>query len=215
MMIYLYVAFAIVLAFLTLFFGFKAKQAEGVSRMNRIETRYGEGSFAVGIKSSAMWVLWGALCLVTGIGALGMGGLALEKSEQKNGIEKTTSTQASEAKQEVTDQKTEAMVAQAAASQKVEIEKIENAKQKSTVIEAPPYANLPIAPPIVADNGLNSKTTIDTKNKVMAIEVVATNAIQICESASNFFTKNNCRWEQCAKQENENKTECDLFQRKN
>lgn len=41
-----------------------------------------------------------------------------------------------------------------------------------------------------------------------------TNAIQVCENESNFFNKNSCRFEQCAKEENQTKPECEKFLKK-
>lgn len=40
------------------------------------------------------------------------------------------------------------------------------------------------------------------------------NVIEVCEIESNIFNKNNCRWRQCAKQENRARTECEIFQPK-
>lgn len=49
---------------------------------------------------------------------------------------------------------------------------------------------------------------------VISSEHSSESVIQICESESNVFSKNNCRWQQCAKAENKDRSECVIFQNK-
>lgn len=57
----------------------------------------------------------------------------------------------------------------------------------------------------VATKGFGLSTDL-TKDDVSAIEV--------CESITSFFSKNSCRFEQCEKQENLSKPECEKYLKK-
>ena len=58
--------------------------------------------------------------------------------------------------------------------------------------------------------------TVAIKNSALATDINkdVTNAIEVCETITSFFSKNSCRFEQCEKQENLAKPECENFLKK-
>ena len=64
---------------LAFYFGFKAKQAAGVHRLNNIKSDFGAGSFGLAVKSGIMQWVWAALCVVTVLVAAGF----LNKTQNK------------------------------------------------------------------------------------------------------------------------------------
>lgn len=81
--------------------------------------------------------------------------------------------------------------------------------------QSPPVASSPDASISVETTGDKPVPPIDKKSAaVIDLKNENTNAIQICENESNFFSKNSCRFEQCAKEENQTKPECEKFLKK-
>ena len=76
-----------------------------------------------------------------------------------------------------------------------------------------------IIPSPVQNDGINqippsAKVQLGSNAQDIATQYILESPIQVCESESNFFSKNNCRWNQCAKEENKTRTECDSFRKK-
>ena len=204
-----YIFCIVTLAIATLFFGFKAKQAEGISRMNKIETRYGEGSFTVGLKSTAMYYTYGAFCVISGIGALGLTGLVLDKSKTQGLSELVINDK----KVDTTTEGEKTEVVQSAAMPKAEANQNTSTKEEPAASKGQLKDSQKVEPSPIANSGSKPRVTNDNQTIGAPSETTVTSVIQVCESASNFFTQNNCRWEQCAKQENVNRPECATYQR--
>ncbi len=65
------IGLAVALAILATYFGFRSKRSTGISRRNDLETRYGGGSFGIGVSSNLMAFFWGALGVAAGLAAIG------------------------------------------------------------------------------------------------------------------------------------------------
>lgn len=204
-----YIFCIVTLAIATLFFAFKAKQAAGVSRMNRIETNYGEGSFTVGLKSTAMYYTYGAFCVIAGIGALGLTGLVLDKSK----TQKSSELVVTDEKVGTTIEAGKTEVVQSAAMPKVEANQNTSTKEEPAASKGQLKDSQKIESSPIANSGSKPRVTNDNQTIGAPLETTVTSVIQVCESASNFFTQNSCRWEQCAKQENVSRPECATYQR--
>lgn len=210
--IYFYYAVALALGVLTLFFAFKVKQAKGAGEMNEIMTSVGSGSFGAGVKTTVMGWVWALLCLGAGIGTLATIGLAVNKGKEPVSAEQVSGQPA------LADTQPTAPTPISPPPQVV----VET--EKKPAAEVLHTDNLQIGRPVASEVSQNNKATNDkqmpiTINKNPAVpssdlKTGDANAIQVCESATNFFSKNNCRFEQCAKQENVSKPECENFQKK-
>jgi hypothetical protein len=191
---------AAVLVFFTVYFGFKFKQAAGLYRRNGINVKYGGGSFIVGIKSGVMTWVWGALCVAAGFGAfVAIGGVVNHNSSNKSSIEVKSSQYSA-----TTD------------SMKISMtpEKPKEKSQNNSVPGAPAFAASG-APEIntgvkIPDSNSTTSVSVEIHSKTLDLS----SAIQICEAESNFISKNNCRWEQCAIAENVDNVECKNYQKK-
>lgn len=227
--VYLYSALSLFLGILALFFGFKAKQANGAWRMNDKLTRLGSGSFFTGIKATAMVIVWGTLCLGAVVGALGAFGY-IDKVKSQAASERAAESQAASS----TPQPVEVQQAASAPISQTEAAVV---GQKELAVEIPQQGSSPVAlqvgsevgqgvegqNPKALSTGAGSSPAIPSSNpryedgaagQGTTSIVVSTNAIQICENTSDLSGKNNCRWEQCAKPENVNKPECQPFQKR-
>lgn len=204
---YLYWACGIALTLLAFFFFFKAKQAKGAGEMNEFRTSVGRGSFGASVQSTIMQPVWGLLGLAMGIAAFLTFGLAVDKGKE---------SQASIEPASINVQATPPTSVTPTAPIAVEA-------QKTPAAESPHNDSQQTARPFVGANEGNKvagdKQMPAVGGKDLAVansdpKMAEANAIQVCEGASNFFSKNNCRFEQCAKQENMNKPECEKFLKK-
>lgn len=209
---YFYYACALALGILTLFFAFKVKQAKGAGEMNEFMTEVGRGSFGAGVKSKVAGGLWTLMCLGAALATLMMISLAVTKGSQSVPSEQAAS-------QPVVPVQPDALTPTAPVAQAViDPEKKLEVEVKNT--DSPQNVR-------AAVSGVSQNTTVASDKPIQAVVInkgpaVAgsdirkgeTNAIEVCESASNFFSKNNCRFEQCAKEENSSKPECEKFQKK-
>ena len=213
---YLYIAMSIGTGLLTLYWSFKAKQSAGVARRNDVETHYGGGSFRTGISSGVMSIVWGILAFAAGSGCL----IAIAQANSAFSVDKASAKEALDPLSQT------AILVPPGPQVATPTEPVEQKTEKEAV--AAKEATLPTAPvqqtdavqaiPVPQASSELPTVTEPTLVTPPAEEVrpisIDGNAIQVCESASNFITQNNCRWEQCAKAENKSRPECERFQKR-
>ena len=203
----LYSVAAVICGFLSLYSGFKSRQAAGVSKSNSIDTNHGGGSFGIGIKSGIMTFIWGTLSIATGLGALValLALVAVGKASDRNSLNGPSIEVKSLESRTTTD------AIKALTTPEVSVE----TTLKKSVPEAPAVTASGSPDSTTGPNNTASSSTnnIPAESQSKALQP-SSSAIQVCEAASNFISKNSCRWEQCAIAENVDKPECKDYQKR-
>ena len=193
--------FAAILGLLALYFAFRAKQAAGISRANDIETKYGGGSFVTGIKSNVMMFTWGVLCIVAAFGVLASLGMAADRQKARESSEKLVT----------------AVIPAETLGPPDSIAAISERKEpaaEATISATAPALSAPIGENERPVSSQSDNSASNASAEAQKTEIQLPSAIQVCDEESNIVSKTNCRWQQCAKEENLLKAECELFRNK-
>lgn len=163
---------------LTGFCTFKARQSSGKSFVNDVYTDLGEGSFFDSIIHPIKKFMWEIFSLCCGLLALGLSFGLLGKMISDEN--------------NVT--KPEKTISQPMQSVPAEQPKIE---QQQIIINT-------------TDTNTQNQETVGFKDQSnnTQIQISSESVIAQCESESNLFSVNNCRWKVCAELQNKNRDEC-------
>ena len=192
---------AAILGLLALYFAFRAKQAAGISRVNNIEAKYGGGSFGTGIKSNVMMFTWGVLCIVASFGVLASLGMAANRQKARESSEKLDTY--------VIPAETPVLLAPIAT-----ISERKEPPAEATISATAPAPSAPIGENERPASSQSDNSASNASAEPQKTEIQLPSVIQVCDEESNIISKTNCRWQQCAKEENLLKAECELFKNK-